>query len=110
VPNRVRIPLPLREFTNNEEFVEVNAHTVDDAIKELRARFPGFTKHLLDETGEIRRFVSFHVNEEDIRFLQNRETQLKDGDLITVCPGLVDMRTAATAIDIANRLRMGQKI
>ncbi len=88
MPTKVRIPTPLRKLTNNEELVEVTAATISDAIKELQSRFPGIEERLVDEKGEVRRFVNVYVNEEDIRFLQNRATPLKDGDEISIIPAI----------------------
>ena len=85
---KVRIPTPLRKLTNNEELVEIDAATIGDAIKELQSRFPGIGERLVDEKGEVRRFVNVYVNEEDIRFLKNRETALKDGDEISIIPAI----------------------
>jgi len=86
--SKVRIPTPLRKLTNNEELVEVNGATIGDAINELQTRFPGIKERLLDETGAVRRFVNVYVNEEDIRFLQNQQTKLKDGDEISIIPAI----------------------
>jgi sulfur-carrier protein len=88
MPAKVRIPTPLRKLTNNEELVEVNAETIGAAISELQARFPGIQERLLDETGAVRRFVNVYVNEEDIRFLQNKETPVKSGDEISIIPAI----------------------
>jgi molybdopterin synthase sulfur carrier subunit len=88
MPKKVRIPTPLRKLTNNEELVEVGAATIGEAIAELQARFPGIAERLIDEKGEVRRFVNVYVNEEDIRFLKNRETPLKDGDEISIIPAI----------------------
>ena len=55
---KVRIPTPLRKLTNNEELVEVNAVTIGAAIQELQARFPGIAERLVDDKGEVRRFVN----------------------------------------------------
>ena len=85
---KVRIPTPLRKLTNNEELVEVNANTVGAAITELQSRYPGIKERLVDDTGAIRRFVNVYVNEEDIRFLQNQETPLKNGDEISIIPAI----------------------
>jgi sulfur-carrier protein len=85
---KVRIPTPLRKLTNNEELIEVNASTVADAILELQNRFPGIKERLLDENGDVRRFVNVYVNEEDIRFLQNQQTPLKTGDEISIIPAI----------------------
>jgi molybdopterin synthase sulfur carrier subunit len=88
MPKKVRIPTPLRKLTNNEELVEVNAATVGAAIQELQTRFPGIAERLVDDKGEVRRFVNVYVNEEDIRFLKNKETPLKDGDEISIIPAI----------------------
>ena len=88
MPTKVLIPTPLRKLTNNEETVEVNARSVGEAITELQARFPGIQERLVDEKGDVRRFVNVYVNQEDIRFLKNRETPLKDGDEISIIPAI----------------------
>ncbi len=85
---KVRIPTPLRKLTNNEEIVEVDASTIQGVIAELQTRYPGFKERLLDDTGAVRRFVNVYVNEEDIRFLENQQTKLKDGDEISIIPAI----------------------
>jgi sulfur-carrier protein len=85
---KVRIPTPLRKLTNNEEIVEVDGATIGDAITELQSRYPGIKERLVDEKGEVRRFVNVYVNEEDIRFLQNQATPLKDGDEVSIIPAI----------------------
>ena len=88
MPKKIRIPTPLRKLTNDQELVEVNAATIGAAIVELQTRFPGIKERLVDDTGEVRRFVNVYVNEEDIRFLQNQHTPLKDGDEISIIPAI----------------------
>ena len=88
MPTQVRIPTPLRKLTNQEELVETTAATVGGAIAELQARYPGIRERLLDDAGAVRRFVNVYVNEEDIRFLQNQETPLKDGDEMSIIPAI----------------------
>jgi molybdopterin synthase sulfur carrier subunit len=85
---KVRIPTPLRKLTNNDELVEVTAGTVSGAIAELQTRYPGIGERLLDEAGNVRRFVNVYVNEEDIRFLKNQETPLRDGDEMSIIPAI----------------------
>ena len=88
MPKKVRIPTPLRKLTNNEELVEVNGSTIAEAITELQNRYPGIQERLVDEKGEVRRFMNVYVNEEDIRFLKNQQTPLKDGDEISIIPAI----------------------
>lgn len=88
MPVKVRIPTPLRKLTHDEEVVEVSASTIKDAIADLQTRYPGIQERLVDENGAIRRFVNVYVNEEDIRFLSNQQTALKDGDEISIIPAI----------------------
>jgi sulfur-carrier protein len=88
MPIKVRIPTPLRKLTHDEEIVHVSAATVGGAIAELQSRFPGIKERLTDDAGSVRRFVNVYVNEEDIRFLQNQETVVKDGDEISIIPAI----------------------
>lgn len=85
---QVRIPTPLRNLTNDAEVVEVEATTIGGAIEALQAQFPGIKERLVDEAGEVRRFVNVYVNEEDIRFLQNQDSPLKDGDEVSIIPAI----------------------
>lgn len=88
MPTKVRIPTPLRKLTNDQEIVEVTAATIGEAITQLQSRYPGIQERLVDEKGEVRRFVNVYVNEEDIRFLENQKTPLKDGDEISIIPAI----------------------
>lgn len=88
MPVKVRIPTPLRKLTNDQELVEVGPGTIGGAIAELQRQFPGIAERLIDEKGEVRRFVNVYVNEEDIRFLDNQATAIKDGDEISIIPAI----------------------
>ncbi|MFT6617833.1 MAG: molybdopterin synthase sulfur carrier subunit [Limisphaerales bacterium] len=78
----------MRKLTNDEELVDVEAETIGDAINELQTKYPGIQERLMDENGEVRRFVNIYLNEEDIRFLQNKETPIKDGDEVSIIPAI----------------------
>jgi molybdopterin synthase sulfur carrier subunit len=84
----VRIPTPLRKLTNEQESVEVESATIGAAVEELEGKFPGIKERIVDEEGEIRRFVNVYVNEEDIRFLENQDTPLKEGDDVSIIPAI----------------------
>src|ERR1041384_7646052 len=88
MPANVRIPTPLRKLTNNEELVVIQAGDISAAIEELQTRYPGIQERLVDESGAVRRFVNVYVNEEDIRFLQNLQTPIKDGDEVSIIPAI----------------------
>ena len=88
MPIKIRIPTPLRKLTHDEEVVETSADSVGAAISDLETRYPGIQERLLDEAGEVRRFVNVYVNEEDIRFLDNKDTVLNDGDEVSIIPAI----------------------
>jgi len=85
---KVLIPTPLRKFTNDQETVSVEGETVGALLSALSTTFPGLGKPLLDENGAPRRFVNLYLNGEDVRFLQNTDTALKDGDEISIVPAI----------------------
>ena len=84
----VNIPTPLRKLTNNESEVAVEAGSVGDLVEALDAAYSGIAERLLDEKGDIRRYVNVFVNDEDIRFLDGKGTALKDGDNISIVPAI----------------------
>ncbi|MFN3813901.1 MAG: MoaD/ThiS family protein [Aquificaceae bacterium] len=84
----VRIPTPLRRIANGQGEVQVEAKNVREAIEKLDSMFPGFKERLLDEKGELRRFVNLYLNDEDIRFLKGIDNELKDGDVISIVPAI----------------------
>ena len=88
MPVLVRIPTPLRSLTKGSAEVQAKGETVADLVDSLEGQFPGLRERIMDEAGELRRFINVYVNEEDIRFLQNQQTPLKDGDEISIIPAI----------------------
>jgi len=88
MPVQVLIPTPLQKFTNDEASVDLDANSVDTLIDALDARYPGLKARLCDEAGKLRRFLNVYVNSEDIRFLENQATALKDGDEVSIVPAV----------------------
>jgi molybdopterin synthase sulfur carrier subunit len=84
----IRIPTPLRRHTNGERVVSVTATTLAAAIAELDQRFPGVKERLVDADGQLHRFVSVFVGEEDVRLLQGLETPLQDHTEISIIPAM----------------------
>jgi molybdopterin synthase sulfur carrier subunit len=85
---KVRIPTPLRPLTKNQGEVDVTAGSIADMVNTLEASYPGIKARLCDDSGELRRFVNIYVNEEDIRFLNGKETALKTGDEVSIVPAI----------------------
>ena len=84
----VRIPAPLRKLTNDQEVVAASGTTLGAVLDELNAAYPGLGERILDEQGTIRRFVNIFVNDEDVRFLQEKETPVKEVDEISIVPAI----------------------
>ena len=85
---QVLIPTPLQKFTNDQASVELDATDVNSLIAALDGQFPGLKGRLCDENGKLRRFLNIYVNSEDIRFLDNQTTSLKDGDEVSIVPAV----------------------
>jgi len=88
----VRIPTPLRTVTKGSAEVQGNGSTVSDLIDDLERSYPGLKERLIDDSGDLRRFVNIYVNQEDIRFLQGKKTALKDGDEVSIVPAIAGGR------------------
>ncbi len=85
---RVLIPTPLQKLTQDRDIVECEADSVSQLVESLEQQWPGMKNRLCDESGQIRRFVNVFVNSEDIRFLQGRDTPLRDGDEVSIVPAI----------------------
>jgi MoaD family protein len=88
MPVKVRIPTPLQKLTKDQPEVAVSAKNVKELLDGLEKQFPGIKGRLCDEAGRVRRFVNIYLNEEDIRFLNQESTALKDGDEISIVPAI----------------------
>ena len=83
----IRIPTILRNYTDGAKAVEGGGATLDELFADLEARHPGIRDRLVDDKG-LRRFVNVYLNDEDVRFLGGLDTQVSDGDTITVLPAV----------------------
>jgi molybdopterin converting factor small subunit len=84
---QVSIPTILRSYTDGAKSVQGSGQTLKDLISDLDARHPGLGDRLLD-AGQLRRFVNVYKNDEDVRFLGGLDTELADGDNVTVLPAV----------------------
>ena len=83
----VRIPTPLRTLTAGADEVPAEGATVGAVIDDLERNFPGMKDRLCDDKG-VRRFVNIYANDEDIRFLDDLDTALSDGDSVQIVPAI----------------------
>jgi len=85
---RVRIPSPLKKLAGGQNVINAQGRTVGEVLQWLAMTYPGLQERLRDEQGGVRRFINIYVNEEDIRFIQNLETPLKEGDQLSIIPAI----------------------
>lgn len=84
----VRIPAPLRKLTNDQEVVPAVGATIGDVLADLEKSFPGLVERICDEQGNVRRFVNIFLNDEDIRFLEEKATPVQETDEISIVPAI----------------------
>jgi molybdopterin synthase sulfur carrier subunit len=85
---QVRIPTPLRKLTGGAETVAANGATIAAVVQDIEARHPGLKERICDDGGKVRRFVNVYLNGDDIRFLDNLDTVVKEGDEISIVPAI----------------------
>ncbi|MBW4553888.1 MAG: MoaD/ThiS family protein [Aphanocapsa sp. GSE-SYN-MK-11-07L] len=85
---KVLIPTPLQKLTNEQATLECSAGNISELLESLEQSCPGIKARLCDDQGELRRFVNFYVNNEDIRFLEGISTSLQDGDEVSIIPAI----------------------
>jgi molybdopterin converting factor small subunit len=84
---KVQIPTPLRAQTDGKDTVEAAGGNVKEVLADVGRQFPAITAKLFDN-GQVRRFVNFYLNDEDIRYLDNLDTAIKDGDTLSIIPSV----------------------
>jgi sulfur-carrier protein len=85
---KVLIPTPLQKLTQDKATVECSGTTIAELLESLEQNCPGIKARLCDDKGDLRRFVNFYVNSEDIRFLDGTNTALTDGDEVSIIPAI----------------------
>lgn len=88
MPVKIAVPAPLRPYTAQQKILEIEAPTAGMLLSRLVALFPDLKAHLFDEQERIRRFVNVYVNDEDIRYLENENTPVRSGDLVSLVPSV----------------------
>lgn len=85
---KVLIPTALQKFTSDRAVIDCDGNSIAELLDALEVSCPGIKARLCDEAGQLRRFLNLYVNDEDIRFLDNTGTPLKDGDRVSIVPAV----------------------
>ena len=89
---KILIPTPLRQYAGKQSAIEVQGATVGEALNALTSTFPDLRKHLYGDDGKLRAFVNVYLNDDDIRYLQQDQTAVKDGDMLSIVPSIAGGR------------------
>jgi sulfur-carrier protein len=84
----VRIPTTLRPMAGGNKLVEVEAGSLSEVIANLEAAHPGFADRLLDDDGDLRKFVNIFVDDDDVRYLDGLATPVADGVTVSIIPAV----------------------
>lgn len=85
---KVRIPTPLRKLTNGSDEVAAEGRNISEIIENLESNYPGLKERICETDGKLRRFVNIYLNDEDIRFKKNLDTELKENDELSIIPAI----------------------
>lgn len=88
----IRIPTPLRPYTNGQTEVAITGQTIGAVLTDLTTQHPALKPHLYTERGELRAFVNVFLNDEDVRHLQGAETPVKETDRLMIVPSIAGGR------------------
>lgn len=90
----LRIPTPLRPYTEGQTEVSLQGDTVGAALDDLTGRYPALRQHLFTEAGELRAFVNLFLNEEDVRTMGGVDTPLDETDKLLLIPSIAGGRSS----------------
>ena len=99
------IPGALKQYTDNNDKLELHGNTVADVLKELTTQYPALNKHLFADDGTLRNFVNIYINENNIRAKQDIDTQISEGDVISIVPSVAggnNVHDSATEVDLSS--------
>ena len=84
----IKLPTILRKFADNQARVSAEGATLEEVLKDLESRYPGITKNVIAADGGLHRFINVYVNDEDVRYLGSLETEVKEGDTVSILPAV----------------------
>ena len=84
----VHVTSVIQQAVNGQREFAADGATVGELIDNIESNYPGFARNVMDEEGELRRFVNIFVADEDIRFLDGLDTPVKDSDEISIIPAI----------------------
>jgi sulfur-carrier protein len=84
----IRIPTLLRRHVNNQSTITADGSTLREVLDNVGQTYPALTSQLVSENGDLHKFLNIYLNDDDVRFLGQLDTPIKDGDSLTVLPAV----------------------
>ncbi|HEY8490817.1 MAG TPA: MoaD family protein [Dehalococcoidia bacterium] len=84
----VHVTAVLQRLTNGAKTLQAEGRTVGELLDHLERAYPGFKAQVTGENGQLHRFVNIYLNDEDIRYLKQLDTPLREGDVVSILPAL----------------------
>ena len=84
----VRVPTTLRNLTSGASKVSVPNGSLEEVLASLESVYPSFCRHILDDAGQLNRYVNIFINDEDVRFLGGLAASVSDGDTMSIVPAV----------------------
>jgi len=88
LPVAVRLPTVLRPAAGGNSTVSANGSTIGEVLADLVATYPGMAGQVLTDDGALHRFVNVYVNDDDVRYLDQLDTKVADGDEVSILPAV----------------------
>jgi molybdopterin synthase sulfur carrier subunit len=88
----VNVTSVIQQVVNGQRAFPAEGATVGQLIENIETQYPGFANQIMDESGQLRRFVNIYLNDEDVRYLQGKDTPIGDGDEVSFLPALAGGR------------------
>ena len=88
MPVQVHVTSVIRNAVGGQRQLSADGGSVREVLTDIDTRFPGFRSQVMDEQGQLHRFVNIYLNDEDIRYLKGADTELRDGDQVSILPAL----------------------
>jgi molybdopterin synthase sulfur carrier subunit len=88
MPVQVKLPTILRKHAGGEPKVSAEGATLRDVLDDLETKYPGITKNVRSDDGGLHRFINVYLNDEDVRYLGSLETEVSEGDTVSILPAV----------------------
>ena len=88
MPVTVQVTSVIQKAVNGQRAIEAEGRSVSELIANIDEQYPGFKEQVSNGNGELHRFVNIYLNDEDIRYLGGKDTELQDGDVVSILPAL----------------------